>query len=63
MNESRLAVDTASRVEEDSVETPDLEVTEAEVRNLLYGMENLRKQKGEEGEGEAEAPEADGSEQ
>lgn len=54
MDEGRLAVDTTSYVEEDAVESSDLEVTESEVRNLLYGMEHLRKQKGTEDDGEGE---------
>lgn len=47
-------MDTTSHVEEDAVETGDLEVTESEVRSLLYGMEHLRKQKGGEDEGEGD---------
>lgn len=50
MNEERLSVDTISHVEEDGIDTPDLEVSETEVRNLLYGIEHLRKQKEIEGE-------------
>ncbi|KAL6869620.1 tRNA (guanine-N(7)-)-methyltransferase non-catalytic subunit trm82 [Amphichorda felina] len=53
-SDGRLAVDTTSHVEEDAIETGDLEVTESEVRSLLYGMEHLRKQKGGEDEGEGD---------
>lgn len=45
MNENRLSVDTISHVEEDAVDTPDLEMGEKEIHNLLYNIEHLRKQK------------------
>lgn len=52
MNEGRLAVDTTSHVAEDKVESDDLDATEEEIRNLLYGIEHLRKQSTEEEEGQ-----------
>jgi tRNA (guanine-N(7)-)-methyltransferase subunit TRM82 len=66
MNGGRLAVDTTSQVGEDVAESADLEATEQEVRNLLYGMENLRKQKeaedNGEGGGQAESAEPEAAE-
>lgn len=68
LNEDRLSVDTISHVEEDGIDTPDLEMDEKEIHTLLYNIEHLRKQKefGREdaGEGLEEEPvEAEGSEQ
>ncbi len=57
MSDGRLAVDAASQAQEDAVNSPDLEVTAQEIRNLLYGAEHLRKQMGG-GVGEGEADEA-----
>lgn len=67
MNEGRLAVDETTHVEEDSVDTIDLEASEKEIRNLLYGVEHLRKRKndgdGDEGGDQVEVLETETTEQ
>ena len=50
MNDEKLAVDTTAVVEDSELEADELDVPEAEVRNLLYNTENLRKQSNEQGE-------------
>ena len=62
LNEGRLSVDSIAHVEEEAVDTPDLEMNPEEVGNLLYNIEHLRKQKEIEGEGLDEGGEEELSE-
>lgn len=47
LENERLAVDTTSSFTGETTETDDLEASADEIKNLLYGIENLRKQPGE----------------
>jgi len=62
LNEGRLSVDSITHVEEEAVDTPDLEMDAEEVGNLLYNIEHLRKQKEIESEGAEEGAEEELSE-
>lgn len=62
LNEGRLSVDSITHVEEEAVDTPDLEMDAEEVGNLLYNIEHLRKQKEIESEGAEEGGEEELSE-
>jgi tRNA (guanine-N(7)-)-methyltransferase subunit TRM82 len=44
LGEGRLSVDTDSTVRDDNLEKDEPEITAKEVQDLLYGVENLRKQ-------------------
>lgn len=54
MNDGRLAVDTDSHIKDEPLEVDEMDVSEEEIRRLLFTVENLRKQPTSAHEAEAE---------
>jgi tRNA (guanine-N(7)-)-methyltransferase subunit TRM82 len=61
-NEGRIAVDQDVTVHDTSLEAEEMEVSEAEVRGLLYNTESLRKQSAEAEEAEEGVEPGEGAE-
>lgn len=56
VNDDRLCVDSEAVLQDEDLDIPELEASEAEIRNLFYGVEHLRKQSGGGEEPEGEKP-------
>lgn len=59
MTDEKLATETTVLVDDEDIEEQELDVDVAVVRSLLYGTENLRKQRMEQGDEQGGEPEGD----